>query len=83
MRHALMENRNGLIVGAAATRASGHAERLAAAHMIEPARRPARGRITVAGDKGYDTEDFVVEMRGDQCHPARRPERQRSPLGNR
>ena len=30
MGHALMENRNGLIVGAVATRASGHAERLAA-----------------------------------------------------
>ena len=41
--HALMENRNGLIVGAVATRVSGHAERLAAAHLIEPhAERPAR-----------------------------------------
>jgi hypothetical protein len=30
MGHALMENRNGLIVGAVTTRASGHAERLAA-----------------------------------------------------
>jgi transposase len=62
MGHALMENRNGLIVGAVATRASGHAERLTAAHMIEPhADRP--GRITVGGDKGYDTEDFIAEMR--------------------
>ena len=41
MGHALMENRNGLIVGATATRASGHAERLAAQHLIEPhANRP-------------------------------------------
>ena len=31
-----MENRNGLIVGAVATRASGHAERLAAVALIEP-----------------------------------------------
>jgi len=30
MGHALMENRNGLVVGAVATRVSGHAERLAA-----------------------------------------------------
>jgi hypothetical protein len=30
MGHALMENRNGLIVGAVTTRASGHVERLAA-----------------------------------------------------
>ncbi len=62
MGHALMENRNGLIVGALATRASGHAERLAAVRLIEPhADRP--GRITLGGDKGYDTEDFAVEMR--------------------
>lgn len=62
MGHALMENRNGLIVGAVATRASGHAERLAAVHLIEPhAERP--GRVTVGGDKGYDAEDFITEMR--------------------
>jgi transposase len=43
MGHALMKNRNGLIVGAVATRASGHAERLAAVHLIEPhAERPGR-----------------------------------------
>ena len=62
MGHALMENRNGLIVGATATRASGHAERLAAQHLIEPhADRPQR--ITGDGDKGFDTQDFVAEMR--------------------
>jgi len=62
MGHALMENRNGLIVGATATRASGHAERLAAQHLIEPYADRAR-RITVAADKGFDTQDFVAEMR--------------------
>lgn len=36
MGHALMENRNGLIVGAVATRVSGHAERLAALRLIAP-----------------------------------------------
>jgi IS5 family transposase len=41
MGHALMENRNGLIIGAVTTRASGHAERLAALALIEPhAERP-------------------------------------------
>ena len=45
-----MENRNGIIVGAVATRASGHAERLAALHLVVPhADRP--GRITLAGDR--------------------------------
>ena len=57
-----MENCNGLIVGAVATRASGHAERLAALHLIEPhAERPQA--ITLCGDKGYDTQDFVAELR--------------------
>src|SRR5580704_14789209 len=62
MGHALMENRNGLIVGAIATRASGHAERLAAQHLIEPHADDAQ-RITIGGDKGFDTQDFVAEMR--------------------
>jgi len=35
MGHALTENRNGLIVGAATTRTSGYAERLAALALIE------------------------------------------------
>jgi transposase len=62
MGHALMENRHGLIVGAVATRASGHAERLAALHLMEPhADRPQK--VTLAGDKGFDTEDFVAELR--------------------
>ncbi|MGH7225071.1 MAG: IS5 family transposase, partial [Gemmataceae bacterium] len=62
MGHALMENRNGRIVGAVATRASGHAERLAALALIEPhAERPQP--ITLGGDKGYDTRNFVMELR--------------------
>ncbi len=62
MGHALMENRNGLIVGALATRASGHAERLAALHLIDPyADRP--NTITLGGDKGFDAQDFVAELR--------------------
>jgi transposase len=61
MGHALMENRNGLIVGAIATRASGHAERLAAQHLIEPHTGRTR-RITLGADKGFDTQDFIAEM---------------------
>jgi transposase len=62
MGHALMENRNGLIVGAVATRASGHAERLAALHLLEP-HADRRQKVTLAGDKGFDTQDFVAELR--------------------
>ena len=50
------------MVDACLTRADGHAERVAALHMIEPrAERPRR--ITLGADKGYDAEDFVNELR--------------------
>ena len=62
MGHALMENRNGLVVDACLTEANGDAERIAALHMIEPrADRPTA--ITRGADKGYDTQDFVNELR--------------------
>jgi hypothetical protein len=38
MRHALMENRNGLLVDACLTRADGHAERIAALHFVNELR---------------------------------------------
>jgi transposase len=62
MGHALMENRNGLVVGAVATRASGHAERLAALQLMEPRANRAKN-VTLAGGKGFDTQDFVAELR--------------------
>ena len=62
MGHALMENRNGLVVDGCLTQATGHAERIAALHMIEP--RAERGtRVTLGADKGDDTQDFVNELR--------------------
>jgi IS5 family transposase len=68
MGHALMENRNGLIVGAVTTRASGHAERLAALTLIEPhAERPQP--VTLGADKGYDAGEFVMELRDKAVTP--------------
>jgi hypothetical protein len=68
MGHALMENRNGLVVEACLTHADGHAERIAALAMLEPrADRPCR--ITVGADKGFDTEDFVNELRSMNVTP--------------
>jgi IS5 family transposase len=62
MGHALMENRNGLLVGAVAPRAAGHAERLAALHLVEPqAERPRS--ITLGAAKGFDARGFVAELR--------------------
>jgi transposase len=68
MGHALMENRNGLVVDACLTEANGHAERIAALHMIEPrADRPTP--ITLGADKAYDAEDFVNELRSMNATP--------------
>jgi hypothetical protein len=66
--HALMENRNGLVVDACLTEADGHAERIAALHMVEPrADRPTP--ITLGADKAYDTHDFVNELRSINATP--------------
>src|SRR5207249_5594575 len=66
--HALMENRSGLIVDTRLTRVSDHAERLAALDMIQDfAERPSA--ITLGGDKGYDTADFVEELRTISLRP--------------
>src|SRR6516164_6514302 len=67
MGHALMENRNGLVVDACLTPAEGHAERVAALHMIEPADRPQA--ITLGADNAYDAEDFVNELRSMKVTP--------------
>jgi transposase len=60
--HLLLEHRNALIVDADLTAATGFAERDCAVEML--ARLPSsRRRRTVAGDKGYDTADFVARTR--------------------
>jgi transposase len=80
--HALMENRNGLVVDACLTRADGHAERIAALHMIEPhAERPRR--ITLGADKGYDVEDFVNELRSINVAPHVAAKARRSAIDGR
>ena len=68
MGHGLMENRHGLLVDACLTLADGHAERVAALHMIEPrADRPQA--ITLGADKAYDAEDFINELRSMKVTP--------------
>ena len=56
-----MENRNGLIVDAELLEANGRAERDAALLMLE--QLPGDQRLTVGGDKGFDTTEFVAECR--------------------
>jgi hypothetical protein len=63
MGHALMENRSALIVEAELTKADGHAERAAAIAMIERHAPGSQRRLTLGADKGYDSADFVAELR--------------------
>lgn len=65
--HVLMEHRSGLIVKAMVTPADGHGERDAALVMIQGV--PGRHRITVAGDKAYDTRDMVTALRAMRATP--------------
>lgn len=81
--HALMENRNGLVVDVELTQATGTAERDAAIEMVDrrqnkrakkrqkAARKKNRGRrrITLAADKAYDTKDFVRRCRERRVTP--------------
>ncbi len=59
----LTENRNGLVVDALLTQATGYAERSAAVTMLAKAARRRGKRITAGGDRGYDTRDFVLTLR--------------------
>ena len=63
----LVENRNGLIVNAMVWDASGTAERDTALAMLEQI--PGNRRVTVGGDKGFDTADFIAECRHMQVTP--------------
>jgi transposase len=62
MGHALMENRHGLVVEAELTQADGFAERTAALTMVAR-HSPGSERLTLGADKGYDTSDFVADLR--------------------
>jgi len=59
--HLLMENRNGLVVDARLTLASGTAEPEAALAMLSEV--PGRHRITLGADKAYDTAALVAQLR--------------------
>ena len=62
-----MENRNGLVADATVTPATGTAERDTALALVE-AQAPSR-RITLGGDKNYDTHQFVQDLRAQQVTP--------------
>ena len=59
--HGLMGNRNGLLVKTRVTLAEGTAERDAALGMAK--KLAGRKRLTLGGDKNYDTRDLVRALR--------------------
>ena len=63
----LIENRNGLVVNTELLQANGTAERDAALLMVEQI--AGDQQVTVAGDKGYDTREFVKELRAMNVTP--------------
>ena len=63
--HVLMEHRNGLVVNATLTKASGTAEREAALALLGKRGR----RRTLAADKAYDTKAFIAELRTVRVTP--------------
>ncbi len=66
--HSLMENRNGMLVGFRVDAADGRAERRNALQLIDDTKIHG-GRITLGGDKGYDTRDFIAGCRERNVTP--------------
>jgi transposase len=66
--NALMENRNTLLIDFQVQPADGTAERRAAIAMTDE-RLPGSRRITLGGDKGYDTRAFVAHCRALKITP--------------
>ena len=83
MGHLVTENRNGLVVDTRLTLSTGTAERDAAIEMME--QKSAGKRVTLAGDRGYDTQAFVEEIRSLNVtpHVARNTTNRRSAIDGR
>lgn len=60
--HALMENRNGLVVDVRLTHVTGTAEREAALEMLR-ANKPVSRHASIGADKGFDESKFVAGCR--------------------
>jgi hypothetical protein len=65
--HCLMENRHGLVVASEVTPADGYGERAAAMRMARSL--PGAQQKTLGADKGYDTRDFVADIRFARITP--------------
>jgi len=66
--HALMDNRNGLLVDLQVDTANGYAERQNALEMLDN-NVPGSHQVTLGADKAYDTHDFVEACRSRNVTP--------------
>lgn len=82
LANALMENRNGLLVGVDVRHASGTAERDGALALADDHLREG---VTLGADKGYDVKGFVEQLtqRGIAPHIARNTNGRRSAIDGR
>lgn len=67
LAHALMENRNGLLLGFRLSEANGRAERDVALELLDE--HLAGRRATVGADAGYNTKGFVSDCRKQGVTP--------------
>ena len=67
--HALMENRNGLLVDFHVTQATGTAERDLVPVLLDEARERGFRPRTLGADKSYDTRECVAAMRKRKVTP--------------
>ena len=65
--HVVIENRNGLVVGAQVTSADGYGERVAALDLM--GNIPRAGHATLGADKAYDVAEFVNDLREQDVVP--------------
>lgn len=69
MGHALMENRNGLLIDFQVSEATGRAERDAVPQLLDRAKQRRFRPTTLGADKNYDTRDCVEDMRRRKVTP--------------
>jgi transposase len=67
--HVLMENRHGLVVQTRLTKATGTAERQASLEMVRAKCQQKPGRLSLGGDKNYDTREHVAALRALNVTP--------------
>jgi transposase len=85
MGHALTENRHGLLVDFQVTHATGTAERDIVPQLLDQTKERHFHPKTLGGDKGYDTQDCVANMRERRVtpHVAQNTSKRRSAIDGR